>query len=192
MFADALWEELYTQRLLSFNHRAIYLKALTLARRIEVRSIVEVGVYAGHSSEFFRLLFPKATLYLVDPWKATKNYLKKEAGPMSQDTQAYTKAYERVREMFKDDPEAHILRMTSQRASKQIPDGIDLVFIDANHSYSYVKRDIRLWLPKVRPGGILSGHDYNPDKFQGVVRAVDEAFEKDLILGLDHVWSIIK
>lgn len=37
---------------------------------------------------------------------------------------------------------------------------VDFVFIDADHSYEGVKKDILAWLPKVKSGGILAGHDY--------------------------------
>jgi hypothetical protein len=53
---------------------------------------------------------------------------------------------------------------------------VDAVFIDADHSYEAVKRDIAAWLPKLRSGGLIFGHDYEPNEFGGVVRAVDEAF----------------
>ena len=55
-----------------------------------------------------------------------------------------------------------------------IPDGIaDLVFIDADHTYEAVKQDIMLWKPKLKPGGLLSGHDYDK-KHPDVKRAVDD------------------
>jgi len=49
----------------------------------------------------------------------------------------------------------------------------DLVFIDADHSYESVKEDIEVWLPRVKKGGYLSGHDYGPP-WEGVIKAVDE------------------
>jgi len=50
--------------------------------------------------------------------------------------------------------------MTSDRAAELVGDAsLDLVFIDGDHSYEQTLRDIRNWLPKVRPGGILCGHD---------------------------------
>ncbi len=95
--------------------------------------------------------------------------------------------------------------MESRNAARIFKDGsCDLVFIDGDHSYEAAKRDIEMWLPKVKPGGILCGHDcegavanFHPDiilkkldkDFQnidnfifegvhpGVVRAVDESFE---------------
>ena len=51
----------------------------------------------------------------------------------------------------------------------------DLVFLDGDHSYSGLKADIEAWLPLVRPGGILCGHDFG-GQFPGVERAVVEAF----------------
>ncbi len=48
---------------------------------------------------------------------------------------------------------------------------LDIVFIDGDHRYEEVKADIEAWLPHVREGGILCGHDYN---FEGVQKAVKE------------------
>lgn len=73
--------------------------------------------------------------------------------------------------------EISFFKMTSAEASVFIKDGcLDLVFIDGDHTYSFVKQDIQLWLPKVRKGGIISGHDYNDCGWTGVKQAVDEAF----------------
>lgn len=48
------------------------------------------------------------------------------------------------------------------------------VFIDGDHSLDAVRADVRAWLPKVRPGGLLAGHDY--DRKSTVWRAVQERF----------------
>ena len=49
----------------------------------------------------------------------------------------------------------------SVAAAEQIKDGsLDFVYIDADHSYGSCKRDLEAWYPKVKPGGVLSGHDY--------------------------------
>jgi predicted O-methyltransferase YrrM len=53
---------------------------------------------------------------------------------------------------------------------------LDYVMIDADHAYEAVAKDIAAWLPKIRPGGILAGHDYTPE-IPGVCQAVTEAFE---------------
>jgi len=71
---------------------------------------------------------------------------------------------------------------------------IDMVFIDADHSYEGVHNDILKWLPKVKSGGIISGHDYglNPagvNRFPGVDRAVHELLgEENIKTGPDLVW----
>lgn len=49
------------------------------------------------------------------------------------------------------------------------------VHIDARHDYESVRADIAAWAPKVGPGGWLSGDDYHPEWWPGVVAAVEEA-----------------
>lgn len=50
---------------------------------------------------------------------------------------------------------------------------IDWVHLDARHDAPHLTADIRAWLPKVKPGGWLSGDDYDPVKWPDVVRTVD-------------------
>jgi hypothetical protein len=52
-----------------------------------------------------------------------------------------------------------------------------------------VARDIAAWLPKVKPGGWLMGHDYGNKPDGGVKRAVDELGVK-VELDSDHVWAV--
>jgi len=76
-----------------------------------------------------------------------------------------------------------------------IKEKVDLVFIDADHSYSSVWTDITTWLPKIRKGGIICGHDYIQD-IPEVKKAVDEFFpnvnlENDILEnGKVKIWWI--
>ncbi|APW60822.1 class I SAM-dependent methyltransferase [Paludisphaera borealis] len=68
---------------------------------------------------------------------------------------------------------------TSVRAANLFQAGsVDLCFIDADHSYESVMEDLRTWWPKVKPGGILAGHDYRQTAhwLLGVTPAVHEFF----------------
>jgi hypothetical protein len=64
-------------------------------------------------------------------------------------------------------------RCTSLTAAKMFDaDSLDFVFIDAEHTPEAVAHDLAAWWPKVRPGGLLAGHDYT--NFPGVALAVDQ------------------
>jgi predicted O-methyltransferase YrrM len=80
--------------------------------------------------------------------------------------------------------------MDSESAAAVVADGLfDLVFIDADHRYSAIRRDLDLWLPKVRPGGVLCGHDCEGyyDDFAAMERQrIDAHLEDDFIPGLCH------
>lgn len=181
------WQEAFKHS--TINHRAPYLSFITWALNIEIKTIAEIGVNKGETSKLFRHLFPEADLFLVDPWQLTTEYLH-SATPISRKNKHYEKAYQTVKEQFKKDSHVTILRMTSLEALSHTPKQFDLVFIDANHEYIHVKQDILSWLPKVRPGGILAGHDYDPEipMFSGVKQAVDEIFGNKIMLGKDRLW----
>ena len=90
------------------------------------------------------------------------------------------------------------IRQKSVEAAKQYENNsIDLVWIDAGHSYEEVKEDIKAWYPKVRYGGLIAGHDFaiNHDVSRdGVVKAVLEIFkDKPLeIQPMGRAWKSIK
>ncbi len=68
-------------------------------------------------------------------------------------------------------PGVSVCQSDSVMASKQFADNsCDFVFIDADHSEDAVRADIEAWLPKIKPGGLLAGHDY---EWPSVRRAVD-------------------
>jgi len=72
-----------------------------------------------------------------------------------------------------------IIRAPSVSAAGLFPEGyFDFVFIDADHAYASVDADIRAWLPLVKSGGILSGHDYNK-RHWGLKKAVCQHFGVD-------------
>jgi predicted O-methyltransferase YrrM len=77
------------------------------------------------------------------------------------------------------------IEATSELAADQIADNsLDLVFIDANHSYDYVKKDIIKYTPKLKENGLLTGHDID---YPGVNQAVNEMV-KQYDVGPNYVW----
>jgi predicted O-methyltransferase YrrM len=46
---------------------------------------------------------------------------------------------------------------------------IDIIFIDANHSYEGVKKDLQSWFSKVKIKGIIAGHDFWAEQVKSAV-----------------------
>jgi hypothetical protein len=178
--------------LLLLKHRVASIKCFSSLHGVCIRSIAEIGVFQGEASKLFRLVFPGASIFLIDPWKPDSSYLTPEAAPISYNAKDYEDAYSLVQSQFQNDPNTIIFRQTSAKAAELVPDGLDLVFIDGDHSYESVKQDIALWEPKVRPGGIIAGHDYCYQHFPQVIKAVDECFPKNLWVGPDVTWCFLK
>ena len=82
--------------------------------------------------------------------------------------------------MSKNYENIHKVKKSSVEASKDFKDGsLDLVYIDAAHDYESVKQDILTWLPKIKKGGFIAGHDYRYDPNIGVYNAVNDIFVND-------------
>ena len=114
------------------------------------------------------------------------------------------KQYEDFKAEMADKPFVKIMREYSYDAVKKFPDAFfDLVYIDADHTYEGVKRDLEDWYPKLKKGGVFCGHDYarkahNTTKGLlrfGVVEAVNEfakANNLELFVVPNSTWVLIK
>ncbi len=83
------------------------------------------------------------------------------------------------------------IRKKSENAIEDI-EMLDFLYIDGNHDYEYVKKDLELYWDKIEHGGIIAGHDIQE---KGVSRAVIEfANERSLKIrfGERRDWWIIK
>lgn len=127
---------------------------LGLFRGLRFTRGAEIGVAWGWYSNIMYRRIPNLHLTLVDPWLYYPGYAE------TPDQETYEKMVLEVQEKFKDLPH-RIIRDFSTNAAKMVPDGsLDFVYIDGNHDFLHVTEDITYWEPKVRVGGIISGHDF--------------------------------
>ena len=129
---------------------------------LEYKNGAEVGVASGRNARDMFRIIPDLHLYLVDPYTAYFRY-----------SQALCdKRYKGMMKLLENRCKT-VLRMTSLEASQQVEDeSLDFVYIDGDHRFPAVMLDILLWVPKVRKGGIVAGHDYYHFYQSGVVDAV--------------------
>ncbi|KXH74532.1 MAG: hypothetical protein AM326_09840 [Candidatus Thorarchaeota archaeon SMTZ-45] len=112
----------------------------------------EVGVEKGRFSKLILENMPELKMYLIDPYKYYDGARKKERGFSEHKRHAHN---------LLDQYNIIWLEKKSVDAVREIPDNsLDFVYIDGNHKYDYVMLDIILWTAKVRPGGMIAGHDY--------------------------------
>lgn len=126
-----------------------------LFKELGFRVGIEIGVYRGIYSEILCKGIPGLKLYGVDPWKVYKpDY--RDFSKQIYLTNAHKEAKERLKKY-----DVELIWGYSMDAVKNFDDNsLDFVYIDGNHEFPYVTQDIIHWTKKVRPGGIVSGHDY--------------------------------
>ena len=80
------------------------------------------------------------------------------------------------------------IKKSSIEAAADINEFFDFIYIDADHEYESVKKDIEAWIPRLRSGGIIAGHDYIG--YRGVHDAVNERFGNPDRVFFDSSWLI--
>ncbi len=123
-----------------------------------VGEAAEIGVLRGDFSKLLLDRWKGKTLHLVDPWRYLEGY-----HDISNLTNSDHEDCLRTTEnnLSKHQGRYRLHRKLSAEAVRSFADAsLDFVYIDANHEFSAVLHDIRAWFPKIRPGGVLAGHDY--------------------------------
>jgi len=114
----------------------------------------EIGVDRGLYSEALSIANPGVKLYCIDPWKVYNEY--DDITDQHTLNVNYNCTIKRLAPY-----NCEIIRKFSVEAINDFADGsLDFIYIDGNHTFNYVLEDINKWSKKVKPRGIVSGHDY--------------------------------
>lgn len=186
----------FLQTLTINNKRRIWKPAM---EKYGFNTICELGVRDG--ANFLRMIEHNPQLAVaVDCWI--------DDGVLAHNDAAFTQEglttqYENFKAKMADKSFVKIFKGYTTDVVKQFDDNFfDLVYIDADHTYTACLRDIRDWYPKVKSGGILSGDDYTKHttklgiKF-GVIEAVQQFIkennlEEQFFYFPRNGWGIIK
>lgn len=162
---------------------ALRLFGQMLSKRFDDIQIIEIGSYVGGTALTWSEYADK--VFCIDTWQGSHNLGDNVSNLIN------THGSLKVFRTFCENTREHLFKTIfpcvgpSSTYASIWPFQVDLVFIDADHSYEAVFNDIMNWKRHVKPGGILCGHDY--DYFPGVTQAVDELLPHAQKAG-DHVW----
>lgn len=157
---------------------AVWGKAYGLFDRViqakKLRVGIELGVAFGGHAEAILNISTVSKLYGIDPYQHMAIHHTMNL-PQAEFDELYVYVLKRLAKF--GDRYAHI-RKPSEQAVDETAGQIDFIYIDADHSYDGVWRDLCAWYAKVRDGGVIGGHDYGHSNHPGVKQAVDEFFRR--------------
>lgn len=134
---------------------------------------VEIGVFLGWHSDLILKHWTGKKIYCIDPFTDDGN-------------ENWDKIHARAKDLLAAHGDrCEIWKIESHIAAKTVDDEtLDWVYIDGRHDLAGVTEDIQDWLPKIKAGGVMAGHDYDlPD----VKKAVNTQFREKA-----KVWSEIQ
>lgn len=175
------------------NHPPTEMLEIVQQHKRDNLTIAEIGVAEGHTSKLVIdvVVEMKGHMYAVD-WFQGNLEVEDPEHPHGHNTNQevidfkYNHYYNLMRSKFSSTEEMNkhltILKGKSFDVADFIQDeSLDICFLDAGHGYEDVSRDIKRYLPKIKPGGIICGHDYD-FMHDDVVKAVDEMFHDRVIV----------
>ena len=131
--------------------------------------MIEIGSAFGESTRLFSLFF--SPVYSVDPLTGNR------------------KAH--AREIFmKTTAGRNIINIPklSNDAVNDVPGEVSFVYIDGNHNAAFVEADIKNYLPKIRKGGYIGGHDYGSRVWKDVAPVVKKMLGEPDMIFIDQSW----
>lgn len=172
----------------------------------------EIGVAEGAFSAALLEAAQPRELHLIDPWSHLETgsdlLLAPEALTQADDARARGEAFDapppnaegdelfaKVGARFDGDPRVRLHRQYSYKAAAAFDDGsLDFVYVDGNHHYEFVLRDLQDFAAKLKPGGLLFGHDFFEDEFArkehyGVIDAVSVFVKRSDFRFLMLTWE---
>ena len=144
-------------------------------------NMLEIGSFMGESTFMFASSKLFDTITCIDPYDTSDNIpelLGRTWNEVETEFNINTRYFNNIT-LIKDFSYNVVDTLSDQ--------SYDFIYIDGGHSYEDVKQDILLTLPKLKQGGIIAGHDYNPD-YEGVIRAVNETVGKPEKVTVDNSW----
>ena len=152
--------------------------------------MAEIGCYAGDSTVLFVASNLISEINCIDAWENDYD---------GDDICSYTCPMRLIEGRFEENVnkfnsiKINKIKKYSTEAAKLFKDEtFDWIYIDACHTYEAVKEDLLAWIPKVKNGGFISGHDYDCPIFPGVKKAVIEIVGKPDYLFCSGSWLKIK
>ena len=140
---------------LMFGKRYPYMT--DMFKELEFAVGAEIGVRGAPFGQQMGRSMPGLKWYAIDPYRSYGHYATGEAHCSQEEMDGYYKEATAALEPY----DCTIIREFSCFAVEQFEDdSLDFVHIDANHAFEYTYQDIEMWTEKVRPGGIISCHDY--------------------------------
>jgi len=152
-------------------------------------NIVEIGCYRGESTMIINSCFSNATINCVDPWvqyreEGSTYDLEEQANELILAEQEFDSNIAPLTNIKKN-------KMSSLDFARTVGnESLDLVYIDGDHSYAAVKNDVIAWMPKVKVGGVIAGHDFG---WATVQKALKEIFvHGPNAVFADTSWAYVK
>lgn len=144
-------------------------------------NMIEIGSYAGESTQIFAKEF-KSVIAIdpfindYDPNDITCSYMELE------------KVYDTFKEVVDRNDNIKHIRMISDDAVESLKGtSVDFIYIDGLHTYEQIKKDIKNYLPLLKPNCLIGGHDYHRN-WGGVVKGINELLGDPDATFLDTSW----
>ena len=145
--------------------------------------MIEIGCFAGDSTEIFLNSDKINKFYAIDAWE--NNLDTYDIITIKYDLEEVEKCFDnRITNVYNN---VIKIKSNSLNCSELFDDNsVDFIYLDSSHNYEQVKKEIELYYPKVKNNGFIGGHDYN-NLYYDVTKAVDEFCKPDFLFQ-DSSW----